>query len=119
MISILISIQLLLPYPFKTNLGLLGGKVIDMIHQIFFVLSTSFFSVVLVQSGDVYTFGSNSYGQLGVGDMMVRGGPVHVKVPMAVSLIAAGSNHTVIMTMKGQVYTFGAHQVVYYIIHYH
>ncbi|XP_014287849.1 E3 ubiquitin-protein ligase MYCBP2 isoform X3 [Halyomorpha halys] len=67
-------------------------------------------TVVLVQSGDVYTFGSNSYGQLGVGDMMVRGGPVHVKVPMAVSLIAAGSNHTVIMTVKGQVYTFGAHQ---------
>lgn len=29
-------------------------------------------SVVLLQNGDVYTFGSNSYGQLGLGDTSAR-----------------------------------------------
>ena len=71
------------------------------------------FSVVLTQSGDVYTFGNNSYGQLGVGDIMIRGGPVLVNIPAPVSHVAAGSNHTVILTMKGEIYTFGSHQVNY------
>ena len=29
-------------------------------------------TVVLLQNGDVYTFGNNSYGQLGVGDVTPR-----------------------------------------------
>lgn len=74
------------------------------------------FSVVLTQSGEVYTFGSNSYGQLGVGDIMIRGGPVLVNISVPVSHVAAGSNHTVILTMKGEVYTFGSHQVSHTLI---
>lgn len=71
------------------------------------------FSVVLTQSGEVYTFGSNSYGQLGVGDIMIRGGPVLINISTPVSHVTAGSNHTVILTIKGEVYTFGSHQVSY------
>ncbi|KAF6200669.1 hypothetical protein GE061_005112 [Apolygus lucorum] len=67
-------------------------------------------TVVLTQSGDVYTFGSNSYGQLGVGDVMIRGGPVQVKLPCIATHVAAGSNHTVILTSNGNVYTFGSYQ---------
>ncbi|KAL1456648.1 hypothetical protein WDU94_001361, partial [Cyamophila willieti] len=68
-------------------------------------------TVVLLQNGDVFTFGSNSYGQLGVGDMMLRGGPVHIKLNVPVVQIAAGSYHTVVLTCKGDVYTFGNNQV--------
>lgn len=67
--------------------------------------------VTLTQSGEVYTFGSNSYGQLGVGDIMIRGGPVQVKLPGPAVHIASGSNHSVVLTAKGEVYTFGSHQV--------
>jgi Alpha-tubulin suppressor and related RCC1 domain-containing proteins len=67
--------------------------------------------VVLLENGDVFTFGSNSYGQLGVGDMMLRGGPVHIKLNVPVVQIAAGSYHTVVLTCKGDVYTFGNNQV--------
>uniref|UniRef100_A0A8D8RF51 RCR-type E3 ubiquitin transferase n=1 Tax=Cacopsylla melanoneura TaxID=428564 RepID=A0A8D8RF51_9HEMI len=67
-------------------------------------------TVVLLQNGDVFTFGSNSYGQLGVGDMMLRGGPVHIKLNVPVVQIAAGSYHTVVLTCKGDVYTFGNNQ---------
>lgn len=67
-------------------------------------------TVVLTQAGEVYTFGSNIYGQLGVGDVLLRGGPVSVKIPHPAQAVAAGSNHTVVLTVKGEVYTFGSHQ---------
>ncbi|KAK0177732.1 hypothetical protein PV328_001750 [Microctonus aethiopoides] len=67
-------------------------------------------TVVLLQNGEVYSFGSNIYGQLGVGDLIAHAGPVQVKLPTTAIQIATGSNHTVILTSKGDVYTFGAYQ---------
>lgn len=45
-----------------------------------------------------------------MGDVLLRGGPVSVKLPHPAQSVAAGSNHTVILTVKGEVYTFGSHQ---------
>lgn len=67
--------------------------------------------MVLLQNGEVYTFGSNIYGQLGVGDLVAHAGPVHVKLSGIITQVAAGSNHTVVLTSKGEVFTFGAYQV--------
>ncbi|KAK4016037.1 hypothetical protein OUZ56_031000 [Daphnia magna] len=68
-------------------------------------------SVLLTTDGQVYTFGSNSYGQLGVGDLSSRGSPTLVKIPSGinVSMIAAGSYHTAVLTSDGDVLTWGAH----------
>lgn len=68
-------------------------------------------SVVLTMAGEVYTFGSNQYGQLGTGDLQPSFGPFAVKIPGVVTQIAAGSNHTVVLESKGNVYTFGNFQV--------
>ena len=65
-------------------------------------------SVVLLDSGDVYTFGYNHAGQLGLGDFSSRDKPVKVHLPTKVSAIAAGSNHTVFLTVNGEVYTCGS-----------
>ena len=70
--------------------------------------------VILLQNGEVYSFGSNIYGQLGVGDLIAHAGPVQVKLPSLATQVAAGSNHTVVLTAKGEVYTFGAYQVSTY-----
>jgi len=68
-------------------------------------------SVVLLLSGEVYAFGSNACGQLGVGDLAPRGGPVLIQVPGIVIQVAAGSNHTVLLTTEGEIYTVGSFQV--------
>ena len=64
--------------------------------------------------GQIYAFGSNNYGQLGVGDLVSRGSPTLVKLPIDVSIvmIAAGSHHSVALTMEGDVLTWGAHIVM-------
>ncbi|KAL4230611.1 E3 ubiquitin-protein ligase mycbp2 [Mactra antiquata] len=67
-------------------------------------------TVVLLQNGEVYTFGSNQYGQLGLGDVVTRGIPTRVPLPSTACQIAAGSHHTVILLANGQVLTCGNSQ---------
>ncbi|XP_069950165.1 E3 ubiquitin-protein ligase MYCBP2 isoform X3 [Cherax quadricarinatus] len=69
-------------------------------------------SVVLCANGETYTWGSNSYGQLGVGDLISRGSPVMIRLPpnVRVTQVAAGSNHTVFLTSNGQIYSCGDFQ---------
>ncbi|KAL1517024.1 hypothetical protein ABEB36_000844 [Hypothenemus hampei] len=64
-------------------------------------------SVLLLQNGQVLTFGSNLYGQLGCGDILAKNSIQTVKLPNGAVHVAAGSNHTVILTNKGEVFTFG------------
>ncbi|XP_065449177.1 E3 ubiquitin-protein ligase MYCBP2 isoform X27 [Chrysemys picta bellii] len=66
-------------------------------------------SVVLMENGDVYTFGYGQHGQLGHGDVNCRGCPTLVQaLPGPSTQVTAGSNHTAILLMDGQVFTFGS-----------
>ncbi|XP_054168107.1 E3 ubiquitin-protein ligase MYCBP2-like [Oppia nitens] len=67
-------------------------------------------SVLLTSSGDVLTFGSNQYGQLGHNDFIIREVPTKIFIKSNIIQIAAGSNHTVLLSSTGQVYTFGNNQ---------
>ncbi|KAJ8027887.1 E3 ubiquitin-protein ligase MYCBP2 [Holothuria leucospilota] len=64
-------------------------------------------TVILLDNGEVYTFGSNSYGQLGQGDTTNRLSPVKVKVAEKIKQVSAGSYHTLLLTECGKVYSFG------------
>lgn len=63
-----------------------------------------------MENGEVYTFGSNSSGQLGISEEN-HVGPVKANLPPVIVEIAAGSNHTVALTATGEVYTFGNNSV--------
>ncbi|CAH0703737.1 unnamed protein product [Spodoptera exigua] len=78
-------------------------------HRIVAVACGLHHTVLLTEHGDVLTFGSNQYGQLGAGDIAVHHRIVRVRVPKA-SSVAAGSNHTAVLTREGELYTFGSYQ---------
>ncbi|XP_075447064.1 E3 ubiquitin-protein ligase MYCBP2 isoform X9 [Ascaphus truei] len=66
-------------------------------------------SVVLMENGDVYTFGYGQHGQLGHGDVNSRGCPTQIQaLPCPSTQVTAGSNHTAVLLMDGQVFTFGS-----------
>ncbi|XP_059170813.1 E3 ubiquitin-protein ligase MYCBP2-like isoform X4 [Physella acuta] len=67
-------------------------------------------TLVLLQNGDVYAFGSNNNGQLGLGDTKIRGRPTKVPLPSPVTMVAAGSHHSVFLLSNGQILTCGDHQ---------
>ena len=65
-------------------------------------------TLLLSKCGVVYAFGSNSYGQLGTGDLIPRGTPTPLSLPVRATQVAAGAYHSVVMTASGEVFTFGA-----------
>lgn len=69
-------------------------------------------AVVLTLAGEVFTFGSNQYGQLGTGDLQAPpSGVAQVKkIHGVIVQVAAGANHTILLNHKGVVYTFGNYQ---------
>jgi alpha-tubulin suppressor-like RCC1 family protein len=68
-------------------------------------------SLLLTSDRDIWTFGSNGWGQLGHAQQaFVWGGLVFspVKVMTKVVQVTAGSKHTVLRTAEGKVYGFGS-----------
>ncbi|XP_074650729.1 E3 ubiquitin-protein ligase MYCBP2-like [Tubulanus polymorphus] len=84
----------------------IGTGTIPVIH----IASGLHHTIALLENGDVYTFGHNSCGQLGLGDTSTRGTPCKVMLHHKAVQVAAGSSHSVILTSTGMVYTFGAFQ---------
>jgi E3 ubiquitin-protein ligase MYCBP2 len=67
-------------------------------------------TLLMSLDGDVYAFGSNTHGQLGLCDLIPRGCPSLIVLPSKAVAIAAGSYHSVVLTEEGQIFTFGSYQ---------
>lgn len=65
------------------------------------------FSILLMTSGQVYSFGDNFNGQLGLGDNVNRLLPTLIPNINGISRVSAGVFHTLLLTSNGQVYSFG------------
>ncbi|KAL6838844.1 hypothetical protein ACP4OV_031280 [Aristida adscensionis] len=66
-------------------------------------------SIVVTAKGDVYSFGSNSSGQLGLGNTEDQFKPCLIRSLQGIRITqaAVGSRRTMLVSDKGSVYTFG------------
>ncbi|XP_026157789.1 retinitis pigmentosa GTPase regulator b isoform X5 [Mastacembelus armatus] len=66
-------------------------------------------TALITENGKLFMFGSNNWGQLGLGSKVTVNKPTCVKALKSekVQLVACGRNHTLIYTAQGQVYTSG------------
>ena len=64
-------------------------------------------SLVLTESGEVYAWGDNDDGQLGLGDREERLTPTKVEGLPKVKAIAAGGGYSLALTESGEVYAWG------------
>ena len=71
------------------------------------VFAGRFHSFILLENGDLYGFGRNWAGWLGVGDKEEKPTPTRVAGISNVQKVAAGENHTLALLENGDVYSFG------------
>lgn len=72
------------------------------------VISAGLYHTILVnESGEVYSWGDNSNGQLGIGDLMNLETPMHVTGLTDVIKVSAGDYHSLALTNSGDVYAWG------------
>lgn len=88
------------------NIPMIIDNLRDTIVQI---AAGSYHSLLLTTLGQLYSFGQNINGELGLGDNDDKNIPVLVNTPMS-SIIKISSKffHSLILTNDGQVYAFGA-----------
>ncbi|PKM66489.1 MAG: hypothetical protein CVU95_10935 [Firmicutes bacterium HGW-Firmicutes-2] len=64
-------------------------------------------SLVLLENGDLYSFGQGDSGQLGHGNTEHMAYPSKVEALSGVKLIAAGTRHSLVVLDNGNAYSFG------------
>ncbi|XP_028027224.1 probable E3 ubiquitin-protein ligase HERC4 isoform X3 [Bombyx mandarina] len=70
----------------------------------------AYHSVALTNSGDLYSWGANSYGQCGLGTISNKEmSPQHISslIGVPIALIACGNNHTFVLSKSGAVFGWG------------
>lgn len=67
------------------------------------------YAAAINESGDLYMWGDNEFGQLGVGDNNPRYTPV--KVASGIKSVAVSDNHTVAVKVDGTVIAFGKNEM--------
>lgn len=67
------------------------------------------FTVTLKSNGTVWSFGTNTNGELGLGDNTYRNSPEQVEIleNIVVEQISVGTSHIIALTQDGKVYTWG------------
>ncbi len=72
------------------------------------VAGGSYHSLVLLANGEVYAFGQNVVGQLGLGDTIERWTPTKITtLPGPAAAVAAGYIHSLVLLHDGEAYAFG------------
>ncbi|WP_114750040.1 T9SS type A sorting domain-containing protein [Pleomorphovibrio marinus] len=71
-------------------------------------VSFSLHAFYLSETGELWGWGSNNFGQLGTGDMISRSKPVRIELDFEIKEIYAGEEFSVALDKEGRVWTWGA-----------
>ena len=66
------------------------------------------FTIALKENGTVWSYGTNVYGQLGLGNNEEKVSPVKIENLQNIKQISVGYSHTLAVSETGEVYTWGA-----------
>jgi alpha-tubulin suppressor-like RCC1 family protein len=89
-------------------------ETIEKVGYVTKIAAGAYHSLILNASGDIFGFGHNNFGQLGLGDNVNRPLPVPIIVDGdlellgSITILAAGGYHSLIGNSDGQVFSFGA-----------
>jgi alpha-tubulin suppressor-like RCC1 family protein len=74
------------------------------------VSAGSYHTLVLTKEGQVYSFGRNELGQLGLGHTKTIIDPTSIPNLKNIVQTSAGENHSLLLTQNGEIYSFGNNQ---------
>ena len=105
----------------KNNFGQLGRKTNDNYHSSSFKKIKDLSEITRIECGrnhsfcidinkDLYVFGSNSYGQLGLGDTNNRNKPIKHPSLSNIIDISKGGYNTFVKTSNNEIYAFGSNK---------
>ena len=78
-----------------------GGVVVPNVD------SGNGFTVSLKSDGSVWSWGTNNYGQLGLGNTIAYNEPQKIELTDIIKDVAVGTNHALALTESGKVYAWG------------
>ncbi|XP_039264808.2 uncharacterized protein LOC120340578 [Styela clava] len=81
--------------------------LLKTINQVKYVACGYYHMAAVTVSGDLYTFGEDEYGKLGIRDANDNCVPSKVKLPVKVVAVACGGSHTAIISKNNDLYTMG------------
>ena len=87
-------------------------KILDEVMEISQIVCGSLFCMVLLKDGRIFSWGSNNFGQLGVGDTVDRYVPSQIDSFVSeqdeITLIRCGNFHSIFLSRYGQLYATGS-----------
>jgi len=86
-----------------------GPVKVSVSHQKVVAVAAGYWhSAAITESGELWTWGYNGHGQLGVGDTKKRHAPIKVSVNgQKIVAVAARRYHTAVITASGELWTWG------------
>ncbi|MHB1452868.1 MAG: RCC1 domain-containing protein [Saccharofermentanales bacterium] len=79
----------------------------DAVYRKGMISAGLYHTVLLNESGEVYAWGDNSFGQLGIGSTDNKEIPMKVEGLTDVVMVSAGAYHTLALTSSGDIYAWG------------
>jgi len=83
-------------------------RKVQIYNEIVSVSCGIYFTVCVDTNGDVWSFGRNENGQLGVGHVNMQIHPTHVRCLQNILLVECGSYHTVCIDGNSELWSFGS-----------